>query len=119
MEKKLNLAYTEKDGLLYPNISMESADTETIGRFGRQWMENMCRSHPQRCMTLRMQGKLTELARKVDAEALERQELIYQQNLAASPPPQTEDTLVKARHLNSLRLIAEEVVMLEIVMTPR
>jgi hypothetical protein len=39
--------------------------------------------------------------------------------LTANPPPQTEDTMVKARHLNSLRLTAEEIVMKEIVLKPR
>lgn len=118
MRSLLNLTYTEKDGQLYPNISVESG-AEPLGRFGRQWTENLRKRHPQRFMTLRMQGKLNETAAQVEREALERQEAMYQQLLAKDPPPQTEDTLAKARHLNSLRHMAEEVILKEIVLTPR
>ncbi len=122
MENKLNLTYTEKDGLFYPNICIENESENSdqpIGRFGRDWMNYLNKNHRQRFMTLRMTGALETTARKVDTEALERQETIYQQLLTANPPPQTEDTMVKARHLNSLRLTAEEIVMKEIVLKPR
>ena len=119
MEKKLNLAYTEKDGLLYPNISIESeVNSQPLGRFGRDWMNNLHKNHRQRFMTLRMMGELEATARKVDTEALNQQETIYQQLLTENPPP-TEDTMMKARHLNSLRLTAEEMIMTEIVLKPR
>lgn len=121
MENKLNLTYTEKDGLLYPNISIESeskSSSQHLGRFGRDWMNHLHRNHRQRFMTLRMTGKLEATARRVDAEAMERQEEVYQQLLATNPP-QTEDMLEKARHLNSLHLKAEETVMTEIILKPR
>ena len=118
MENPLNLTYTEKDGQLYPNISLDNGN-EPLGRFGRQWIEHLRQNHHQRFMTLRMQGKLNETAAQVEKEALERQETMYQQLLEIDPPPVTEDILVKARHLNSLRLIAEEAVINEIVLTPR
>ena len=118
MEKKLNLEYREKDGQLFPNIGLESED-QPIGRFGRQWMDNMQRNHRQRFTTLRMTGMLEKTAAKVDIEAVERQEAIYQQMLAANPLPPTEDTLERTRHLSSLRLTAEESVMRDIVLTPR
>ena len=122
MENRLNLTYTEKDGLLYPNISIEDESenrSQPLGRFGRDWMNNLHRNHRQRFMTLRMTGELEAIARKVETEALEEQEMIYQQLLVKNPLPQTEDTMVKARHLNSLRLTAEETVMTEIVLKPR
>ncbi len=118
MQNPLNLTYFEKDGQLYPNISVENGN-EPLGRFGRQWRENLRRQHPQRFMTMRMQGTLHGTAAQVDREALEKQEAMFQQLLAKSPPPMSEDTLAKARHLNSLRLTAEETVMREIVLTPR
>lgn len=117
MEQKLNITYTERDGQLYPNIRVE--DKVELGRFGRQWLAYLRHNYPQRHLSLRMQCKLLTAAKQVEAEALERQERIYQQNLQENPPPQTEDTLEKARHLNSLRLAAEEIVMREIVLTPR
>lgn len=122
MKDKLNITYTEKDGLLYPNISIEDESENSdqfVGRFGRDWMNNLHRTHRQRFMTLRMTGELEATARRVDTEALERQEAIYQQLLAANPPPETEDTMAKARHLNNLRLIAEEIIITEIVTKPR
>lgn len=121
MENELNLTYTEKDGLLYPNISTEDESENSgqpLGRFGRDWMNHLHKNHRQRFMTLRMTGALEATARKVDTEALEQQEVIYQQ-LLAKDPPQTEDTMEKARHLSSLRLTAEEIVMTEIVLKPR
>ncbi len=121
MKDKFNITYKEKDGLLYPNISIGDGSEnsgQSVGRFGRDWMNNLHRNHRQRFMTLRMIGELEATARRVDMEALERQEATNQQLLMVDPP-QTEDTMVKAHYLNSLRLIAEEIVMAEIVLNPR
>jgi len=118
MQNKLNLEYIEKDGQLYPNIGVEIM-SQPLGRFGRQWMDNMQKNHRQRFTTLRMMGLLEKTAAKVDREAIERQESMYQQMLTANPLPPTEDTLERTRHLNSLRLTAEEIVMKEIVLCPR
>ncbi len=99
MKNRIYFTYTEKDGLLYPSISIEDESENSgqpLGRFGRDWMNNLHRNHHQRFMTLRMTGELEATARRVDTEALERQEAIYQQLLAAAPPPQTKDTMEKA-----------------------
>ena len=116
MEKKLNLTYTEKDGLMYPNIESSVAE---FGRFGRDWLNNLHKNHRQRFITLRMTGKLEQTAQAVDREAIAKQEFLYQQMLAVNPMPQSEDILERTRHLNSLRLTAVEIVMRETVMRPR
>lgn len=52
-------------------------------------------------------------------EATEKIEALTQQMLQQDPMPQTEDILERTRHLNDLKLMAEETVLQTIVLIPR
>ena len=122
MKKPLiQLKYTEQDGILYPNlqISNDLEADQPLGRYGRMALEYLKESDPDRYTALKMDGSLMEAMHRVQNEATEKIEAMIQQSLLKSPLPQTEDTLVRVRHLNSLKLTAEEIVTREIVLTPR
>jgi hypothetical protein len=55
----------------------------------------------------------------VDEEASERVEAIIQKMLKRNPMPRTDDILVKTRHFNAQRCVAEELVIHELVLVPR
>ena len=117
----IDLEYTEKNGILYPNLQISNDETadQPLGRYGRMAMEYLKQNHPDRYTALKMDGSLMETMHKVQDEATEKIETLVQQMLETDPLPQTEDTLERAKHYNSLKLSAEEVVIREIVLIPR
>lgn len=120
-EPMVKLDYTERDGLLYPNIqvSNDPEDDQPLGRFGRMALAYLQTEQPQRFTTLKMDGTLMEKMHEVQRQAVEQIEAMTQQLLAADPMPDTEDTLERTRHRNSLRRQAEEIVLRELVLIPR
>lgn len=66
-----------------------------------------------------MDGSLMEIMHRVQDEATEKIEALTQQMLQQDPMPQTEDILERTRHLNDLKLMAEETVLQTIVLIPR
>lgn len=122
MKKPLvELNYTEKDGVLLPDIqiSNDKESDQPLGKYGRMAMEYLKENRPQRFMTLKMDGTLMEKMHRVNEESLEKIETILQQMLKKEPIPDTEDILERTRHLNSLRRAAEEIVLHELVLKPR
>ena len=123
MDNKLmiELTYTEKDGILYPNIqvSNDSGDDQPLGRYGRMALEYLMENHPDRFTILKMDGSLMGAMHRVQEEATERIEALTQQLLQGDPLPPTGDTMERTRHLNSLKLQAEELVVKELVLIPR
>lgn len=117
----VELSYSEKDGVMLPNIqiSNDKKDDRPLGRYGRMALEYLRENHPQRFMTLKMDGTLMSVMHKVNEEALKQIEALTQQMLKRDPMPDTEDTLERTRHLNSLRRSAEEIVLHELVLQPR
>lgn len=120
-EPMVKLDYTERDGLLYPEIqvSNDPEDDQPLGRFGRMALSYLQTEQPQRFTTLKMDGTLMEKMHEVQRQAVEQIEKMTQQLLTENPMPDTEDTLERTRHRNSLRRQAEEIVLRELVLIPR
>ena len=93
-EKKLNIGYTEKDGILYPNLQISNEQTadQPLGRYGRMAMEYLKENYPDRYTALKMDGSLMEIMHRVQDEATEKIEALTQQMLqqaqAQMPPGQ-------------------------------
>ena len=122
-EPLMNFSYRQgKDGMMYPELQIsqnQQTDKMPVGRFGRYWKDYMMENHPHRLSELVAQGKINEVILTVDEEAEQRKELLIQQLLLNQPMPDTEDTLERASHMNSLTKQAEEIVLNELVMKVR
>ncbi|MBU5442433.1 TnpV protein [Paenibacillus sp. MSJ-34] len=122
-EMKANLHYFEQtDGLLYPQLQISNqaeADQQPLGKYGRMALNYLRNHHPQRFMSLKMQGNLMEKMHQADREANEKIEQLTKQLLRFRPMPQTEDILERTRHLNQIKSTAEELVLNDIVLKPR
>ena len=105
------------EGLQPENLG--SDEPQTLGKFGRLAMDYLHETDPQRFSSLKMQGELTALMERVDEEARTKMEQISRKLLEQDPLPATGDTLERTRHLNSIRNIAEEIVLNEIVYIAR
>lgn len=117
----INMNYKEQDGILLPNlqISNSSEADRPLGRYGRMALEYLMDNQPERYMILKMDGSLMEIMHRVQDEATEKIEALTRQMLQQEPMPQTEDILERTRHLNDLKLIAEETVLQTTVLIPR
>ena len=119
----INLNYTEgKDGLLYPDIQVsenQDYDNMEIGKYGQMWKDYMTEQHPHRVSQLIAEGKINQMIVSVDKEAENRKETLIQQLLKAQPLPQTEDTLLRASHMEMIYQTAEEIILNEIVYKTR
>ena len=122
-EPLMNFSYRQgEDGMMYPELQISEngqTDKMPVGRFGRYWKAYMMENHPHRLSELVAQGKINEVILNVDEEAERRKELLIQQLLLKQPMPDTEDTLERAGHMNSLTKQAEEIVLNDLVMKIR
>ena len=111
----INLNYKEQGGMLLPDlqISNSSEADRPLGRYGRMALEYLKDNQPERYTILKMDGSLMEVMHRVQDEAMEKIEALTQQMLQQEPMPQTEDILERTRHLNDLKLMAEETFVLE------
>ena len=92
---------------------------QPLGKYGKMAMDYLYETNPFRFSMLKMQGALTDMMYRVDAEAHEKVESITQRLLEKDPVPQTDDIFEKTRHFNTKKCIAEEIVINEIVLMPR
>lgn len=109
MENELNLKYTEKDGILYPDL--EGNVPKPLGRFGRMRWKYLVENKRSLAMRWHMEGTLRRRMEKVDEEANAMLDRLQQQMLEKDPVPRTDDILERTRHLNSIRDAAEEIVL--------
>ena len=64
--------YFEKDGLLYPNLSMEQEPEQiTVGKYGLLWTSYMKETYPDRYRHHIRMGQLYSKAAEVNEEAYE------------------------------------------------
>ncbi len=116
--EKLGVEYVEIDGIFYPNIS---APTETeqivgVGKYGAIWIEHMKGFYIQRYRSLVRFGELKERAIEVNETAYELLEDIEVRFLR-SHKPKNPNSFMEQLHLrNEARMMAEEVVLHEVVM---
>ena len=109
----INLHYKEQDGMLLPDLQISNSNEadKPLGRYGRMALEYLKDNQPERYTILKMDGSLMEVMHRVQNEATEKIEALTQQMLQQEPMPQTEDILERTRHLNNLKLMAEETVL--------
>ena len=117
----LNLSYHEQDGVLLPNIQISNCaeDDCPLGRYGRMALTHLRDYYPERYASLKMNGTLMETMHRVQQDATERMERLIQQMLLDDPIPVTDDILERTRHWNSLKRMAEELVLQTVVLTTR
>ena len=117
--ESFTITYTERDGRLYPDLTLPAQSDEDIGRFGRM-RDRYLKEHRKAyysllCITLELNDHLREINR----QAIEQIELITAQ-LAKAEGVTEElkalDQLGWVQAMNSCRVRTEEFVIREIVL---
>lgn len=115
--EKLEIEYAERDGIFYPVLSVGTVENlqSTIGKYGRMWVAFMKNSHPDRYRSLVRFGRLQEKATQIDEEAYELLEGIEERWLRRRMPEKGNSFMEMYRLRTQARLMAEEVVLEQIV----
>ena len=115
--------YTEVNGILCPNISVEvtepntaSAITSTdIGKYGHLWISYMKENHPDRYRHHVRMGQILIKAKEVNEEAYEMLDMVVEKYLAKHKPKDTHSTMEMWKLREQAKQLAEEVIYGEIV----
>lgn len=115
--EKLEIEYQEIEGIFYPILSVPSEDNQchNVGKYGRMWIEHIKITYPQRYRSLLRFGELKERAEMVNETAYELLEDIevrwLNQHRLKNP-----NSFIEQLHLrNQVRMMAEEVVLHDVV----
>ena len=117
----MNIQYTEKDGILYPDFR-RSEDFKTInslGKYGRMALKYLQEEFPHRILEMKINGKLIKTLSQVDTEAKEMMITLQKQMLQNEPLDNPRNFMESVRHMNSIHMASEEIVLSEIVFRKR
>ena len=113
---RLGITYEEKDGLFYPLISQGTeAVASTVGKYGRMWIRFMKSEYPVRYRSLIRFAELEAKALEVNEYAYEFQTDIENLWLKKHKPKNSSSFIEMYQFRSQARMIAEEMVMHEIV----
>lgn len=114
--EKLGVQYEEVDGILYPVLEVATEPMKIdVGKYGRLWIEHIKVVYPERYRCLVRFGELSERASQVNETAYELLEDIEVRWLRKHKP-QNPNSFVEQLHLrNQARVMAEEVVLVDVV----
>ena len=112
--------YTEKDGILYPNILIDEEQTETMqdvfaGKYGDLWKRYMKENQSDRYYHLVRTGQLKQKAAEINEEANELLDRIMQQYLQKHKPENPDSTMEMWQLREQAKAMAEEVVLHDMV----
>lgn len=129
MSKELSLyeamggTYTEVNGVLYPNISVEIKELDTdssisstdIGKYGHLWISYLKENHPDRYRHHLRMNQLHIKAKEVNEEAYEMLDMVVEKYLKKHKPKDTHSTMEMWKLREQAKQLAEEVIYGEIV----
>ena len=114
--EKLGVKYIEKDGFFYPLIASGGEENSTdVGKYGRMWMDYIQKEYPQRYRSLVRFGELHDKAAEVNEVAYELLEDIENEWLRKHKPKQSNSFVEMYLLRTKARMIAEEVVLHDVV----
>ena len=101
--------YFEKDGLLYPNLSMEQEPEQiTVGKYGLLWISYMKETYPDRYRHHIRMGQLHSRAAEVNEEAYEMLDSISEKYLKKHKPVNSNSMMEMWKLREQAKQIAEE-----------
>ena len=109
----MKLTYTEKDGLLFPNLELDEQPEGTIGKYGRMRKRYLEQKHDGTLSVLVLSGTLTQHLLDIDQTAREQMATLTRQLAAdegVTESLKAADQMEWLRRMNSIRNRAEEMV---------
>ena len=115
--ERLGGTYTEIDGLFYPNLVIGQAEKVNAfsGKYGDLWKQYMKENHPERYRLLVRLGTLNQTATEINEDAYEGMDAITSSYKKKHQAKNTNSTMEMWRINQQANLVAEEIVLHEIV----
>ena len=106
------------DGLLYPVLEIpdEKENLARLGKYGRQAMKYLEENEPARYKNLLRTGRMTEKMLEVEEEANRMMEQLQKQYLKKNKPQNPSSTMEMWKLREQAKMMAEEIVLAEIVL---
>ena len=114
----MELTYTEKDGLLIPDLVLDDQPPGSLGKYGRMRKRYLEQKHDDTFSALVLSSKLTQHLLDIDQAARNQMATLTRQLAAAEGVTEelkSKDQLEWVRRMNSVRNRAEELVIREVV----
>ena len=113
--ERLNVKYEEKDGFLCPLIKQEVGQKCDVGKYGLLWMKYIRSEYPKRYTSLLRFGELNKKAAEVNEVAYDLLDDIEREWLNKHKPKNRNSFQEIYQLRTEARIIAEEVVMHDVV----
>ena len=115
--EKLGIPYEERDGIFYPVLvaGTEKADID-VGKYGRMWIKYIKEEYPMRYKSLVRFGELEERADEVNDTAYELLDDIEAKWLKKHKPKNPNSFTEQLQLRTQTRMMAEEIVIVDVVM---
>ena len=114
----MELTYTEKNGLLIPDLVLDEQPSGSLGKYGRMRKRYLEQKHDGTFTALVLSGTLTRHLQDIDQAAREQMAALTRQLAAAEGVTEklkSRDHMEWVRRMNSIRNRAEEVVIREVI----
>ena len=109
----MELTYTEKDGLLIPDLVLDEQPSGSLGKYGRMRKRYLEQKHDGTFSALVLSGTLTQHLQDIDQAVRDQMAALTRQLAAAEGVTEalkSRDQLEWVRRMNSIRNRAEEMV---------
>ena len=121
MAAAMEITYTEKDGLLYPDLELPEQEggekiQARLNRYGRMAVNYLKEEEPARYRMLIHLGRLEEKMNQVEEEAHQMLETLMEAYLKKNPPKDRESTMEMWQLREQAKQMAEEIVLKEVVL---
>ena len=112
------LTYTEKDGILYPNVIVPEAEKKPIGKYGRMRLDYLKNHRPVIYNTLMATGKLQAHLLEIEQTAqdrLDRMMAEMKKTSGVTEKLKAENQMEWVGRMNALKAQAEEILLDELI----
>jgi hypothetical protein len=116
---EIALTYSEREGILYPNLELadqEEKNLLNLGKYGMMALNYLKENEPARYKTLYRFGLLAEKMHEADEEANQLLDTLMESYLAKNKPEDPNSTMEMWRIREQAKMQAEEIVLKQIVL---
>lgn len=115
--ENMGIEYEEKDGILYPLLFVDddSEALKSVGKYGLMWMEFMKTEYPDRYRHLVRLKKMKKIANDVNEQANELSDTLQEKYIRKHKNQLSGTFMERVRLRNQAVMMAEEIVLNEVV----
>ena len=114
----MELTYTEKNGIFYPDLALPEQTNHPIGKYGRLRLDFMLKHRRGTYTTILTEGRLNEYLHEIDEQAAELMETTMARladERGITEKLKAADQMRWVQEMNNIKASVEEIIMQEVV----